>query len=88
MLDDFMVRAALAGLGVAIAAATAWVFCGLAPHGLFWRCDGACRHSGGCNFPNLVDVSFCRRAFRGVVDGADDLDPQAGVAMRWTRCLG
>jgi hypothetical protein len=43
MLDDFMTRATLAGVGVALAAAPLGLLRGLAAHGLFRRRHRPCR---------------------------------------------
>jgi hypothetical protein len=71
MLDDFMTRATLAGVGVALAAAPPGLFRGLAAHGLFRRRHGPCRDPRRGAVAGAADVDLRRGDGRGAGHGAD-----------------
>jgi zinc transport system permease protein len=88
MLDDFMTRATLAGIGVAFAAAPLGLFRRLAADGLFRRRHGACGDPRRRAVAGAGDVDLRGRDGRGAGHGADGHAAGGARLTRWTRLLG
>ena len=71
MLDDFMVRAALAGIGVAFASAPLGCFVVWRRMAYFRGCHCACRNPWCCTVVGVLDVSIRRDDGCGLAHGAD-----------------
>ncbi len=86
MLDDFLIRAALAGLGVALAAAPLGCFVVWRRMAYFGDATAHAAILGVALALAIWHIGLCRGAGGGFADGGWWSPPSADAAMRWTLC--